>query len=413
MRLRTAMTVAAATAMALLAGCGGSGDGGGGGDRSSVTMWIYPVITDEAQHRAFWDSTVSAFKAANPNVDVNVEIFPWANRDESLSTAIAGNKAPDVVYLIPDQIPKYVNAIEPMDPHLDPALRSDYLPNVVSSVTVDGKMAGAPILTSAQSLVCNKKVFAAAGQSTYPSTWDDVRAMAPKFKAEGFDVLSYDGDLKTSLNLTFYPLLWQAGGDVFSGDGKSVAFAQPPGVQALTFLRELVAAGYVDKGPITSSPPFEQSRLAQGKVACSWTVTPTDVEKFWGKDNIQVSAPLSAAKRVTYGTVGSLVMLKGAKDKEATAKWINFAVSAANVKKYDTAGGFFSPLKSTGPLYAADPVLAEAEKNVQYATVGPLHEKARDVMGALGPEIQAALLGKKSPEQALGDAAKAADAILG
>lgn len=412
MQLRKAVSaVAVATVAALVAACGGGGDSGD--DKATVTMWIYPVVVDEAQHRAYWTSTVDAFKAQNPNVDVKVEIFPWANRDEALATAIAGNKGPDVVYLIPDQIPKYANAIEPMDSHLDAAAKSDYHENVVKSVTLDGKLMGAPILTSALSLVCNKKVFAAAGQTAYPKTWDDIKAMAPAFKAKGYDVLSYDGDLKTTLNVTFYPLLWQAGGDVFAADGKSVAFGEAPGVQALSFLREMVDGGYINKGPITTSPPIEQSRLAQGKVACSWSVTPTDVEKFWGKDNIQVVAPLTNAKQVTYGTVGSLVMLKGAKNKSATAKWINFATSADSVKKYDTASGFFSPRKSTGALYGSDPVRSEAEKNVQYATVGPLHVKARDIMGALAPEIQAALLGQKTPEQAMQDAVKAANAMLG
>ncbi|NUT24307.1 MAG: sugar ABC transporter substrate-binding protein [Hamadaea sp.] len=412
MQLRKAVSaVAVATLTALLAACGGGGDSGD--DKATVTMWIYPVVVDETQHRAYWSQTVDAFKAQNPNIDVKVEIFPWANRDEALTTAIAGNKGPDVVYLIPDQIPKYATAIEPMDSHLDAAAKSDYLDNVVKSVTMDNKLMGAPILTSALSLLCNKKVFAAVGQTAYPKTWDDVKAMAPAFKAKGYDMISYDGDLKTTLNVTFYPLLWQAGGDVFAADGKSVAFDQAPGVQALTFLKDMVDGGYINKGPITTTPPIEQSRLAQNKVACSWSVTPADLTKFWGKDNIQVLPPLTNAKQVTYGTVGSLVMLKGSKNKTAAAKWVNFATSAANVKTYDTASGFFSPIKSTGALYANDPVLAEAEKNTQYATVGPLQVKSRDVMGALAPEIQAALLGQKSPEQALKDAAKAANAMLG
>ncbi len=230
MQLRKAVSaVAIATAAALLAACGG-GSGGSGQGPASVTMWIYPVLADETKHRAFWNETIAAFKAQNQNIDVKVEIFPWANRDEALATAIAGRKGPDVVYLIPDQIPKYANAIEPIDGHLSTAAKSDYLDNVVKSITIDGKMMGAPVLTSALSLVCNRKVFQDVGQARYPKTWADILSMAPAFKAKGYDILSYDGDLKTTLNVTFYPLLWQAGGDVFSADGKSVAFDEAPGV---------------------------------------------------------------------------------------------------------------------------------------------------------------------------------------
>jgi multiple sugar transport system substrate-binding protein len=410
-RLTAALALALAGSLTLTA-CGGGSDPGGEA-KQTVTMWVYPVIADDANHKTFWAEATQAFTAANPKIEVKVEVFPWANRDQALATAIAGNKAPDVVYLIPDQLPKYANSIEPADSYLDAAAKADYLPNVVKSVTIDGKMMGAPILTSALALICNSKVFAEVGQTTYPSTWAEMLAMAPAFKAKGYDVASHFGDPKNTLNTTFYPLLWQAGGDVFSPDGKSVAFNSEAGKKAVNFLKQLVDGGYVDKSLLTSTPSLEQTRLAQNKVGCIWNYTPTDVEKFWGKQNIKVLPPLKETTSMQYGTVGSLVMLKQTKVKAAAGKWISFATAAETAKKYDTKSGFFGARKSVGALYTGDPVLGELEKYVGTTTVGPLHPKARDVMGVLAPEIQAALLGKKSVEQALADAAKAAAPLLG
>lgn len=411
MRVRRSLS-AVVVALAALAAAGCGGDSTSGGDeKQSVTMWTYPVIFDEAKHRAFWDETITSFKAENPNIDVKVEIFPWANRDQALATAIAGNKGPDVVYLIPDQLPKYARNIEPVDKYLES--KGDYHDNVVSSVSIDGKMMGAPILTSAVSLLCNKKVFDAVGETAYPATWDDMLRLAPKFKAAGFDMTAYPGDAKQTLNQTFYPLLWQAGGDVFSEDGKKVTVDSEAGRKALGFVKQLVDGGFVDKSLITTVPPIEQTRIAQNKVACVWHNAPSEIEQFWGKENIKVMPPLKESKQIAYGTVGSLSMLKGAKSKEAAGKWIAFATSADVATKYDKESMFFSPMKSAGTLYEGDPVLGELEKQVTLTTVGPLHEKARDVQGAIIPEIQAALLGQKSVDQALSDAAKAADALLG
>lgn len=407
---RGVAAVAIALAGCLVAACSGSN---AGDEKQTVTMWIYPVISDEATHRTFWNETAQSFTAANANIEVKVEIFPWANRDQALATAIAGGKAPDVVYLIPDQLPKYAKSIEPADTYLDAAAKADYLPNVVKSVTIDGKMMGAPILTSALALVCNSKIFAEVGQATYPSTWDEMLAMAPAFKAKGYDMTAYFGDVKNSLNTTFYPLLWQAGGDVFGADGKSVAFNGEGGRKALGFLKQLVDGGYVDKSLLTSQPPLEQTRLAQNKVACIWNYTPQDVAPFWGKENIKVLPPLKETTSMQYGTVGSLVMFKSAEHKEAAGKWISYATAAEAAKAYDTKSGFFGARKSVGALYSSDPVLGELEKYVGTTTVGPLHEKSRDVMGVLAPEIQAALLGQKPVEQALADAAKAAAPMLG
>ncbi|MEV0726520.1 sugar ABC transporter substrate-binding protein [Micromonospora purpureochromogenes] len=412
MRVRKSLSAVAVALVAALAATGCGSDSGESG-KTTVTMWTYPVIFDEVKHRAHWDETAKAFQAANPDILIKTEIFPWANRDQALATAIAGNKGPDVVYLIPDQLPKYARNIEPVDKYLDDAARADYLPNVVQAVTIDGKMMGAPVLTSAVTPICNKKVFADVGQTTYPSSWNDLLTMAPKFKAKGYDMTTYAGDAKNTLNQTFYPLLWQAGGDVFSPDGKSVAFNSDAGRKALGFAKQLVDGGYVDKSLLTTLPPIEQTRIAQNKVACVWHVLPAEIEKFWGKENIQVVPHFTETKQIGYGTVGSLSMLKNSKNKEAAGKWLAFAANAENTKKYDIAASFFSPRKSTGALYAADPVLGEQEKQVANSTVGPLNEKARDVQGVLAPEIQAALLGKKSVEQALDDAAKAAAPLLG
>ncbi|WP_157744842.1 extracellular solute-binding protein [Micromonospora coxensis] len=321
-------------------------------------------------------------------------------------------QGPDVVYLIPDQLPKYARNIEPVDKYLDDAAKADYLPNVVTSVTIDGKMMGAPVLTSAVTPICNKKVFAAVGQTSYPTSWNDLLAMAPAFKAKGYDVTAYAGDVKNTLNQTFYPLLWQAGGDVFSPTAsRSPSTARgPQGAELRQAARRRRLRG---QEPAHHPAAIEQTRIAQNKVGCVWHVLPAEIEKFWGKENIQALPHFTESKQIGYGTVGSLSMLRNSKNKDAAGKWIAFASNAENSKKYDLAASFFSAKKSVGALYASDPVLGEQEKQVANSTVGPLNEKARDVQGVLAPEIQAALLGKKSVEQALDDAAKAADPLLG
>ncbi|HEY0698139.1 MAG TPA: sugar ABC transporter substrate-binding protein [Micromonospora sp.] len=413
MRVRRFAPVAvAALVTGLLAACGGGSDGTSGGEKQSVTMWIYPVVPDEATHKGFWDEQVAAFAKDHPNVDVKVEIFPWAKREESLTTAIAGGKGPDVVYLIPDQLGKFNKMIEPVDEYLSADAKNDYLDNVRAAVTLDGKMLGAPILTSSNPLMCNAKVFAAAGVTEYPKTWADLLAVAPKFKAKGFDVTNYYADPNATLNQSFYPLLWQAGGNVFSPDGKSVAFDGPEGVKALTFLKQLVDGGYLEKDLLTSIPAFEQTNVAKNKVACTWQHVPADVESFWGKENIKILPPLADAKSVGYGTVGSLSILKGSKAKKAAGEWVAFATSPEVATAYDKKSKYFSAKKSAGALYADDPVASAMEQTLTSTTVGSLNEKSREVMGVLAPEIQAALIGKKTPEQALADAAKAAQALL-
>ncbi|GAA2461227.1 sugar ABC transporter substrate-binding protein [Streptomyces pulveraceus] len=406
-RAVAAPVLATALAVGALAGCSGSG-----GDGNTVTMWTYPVIFDEAKNKAYWDGLVKAFEKEHKGVTVKVETFPWANRDTALATAIASGKGPDAVYLIPDQLPKYAKNIVPADDYMPADAASDYTDFALKSVTVDGKALGTPILTSANPLICDKRVFAAIGEKTYPTSWADLEALAPKLKAKGYYATSYSGDTQQTLNMTFYPLLWQAGGDVFSEDGKTVTFNDAAGVKALTYLKKLVDGGYTDKDLVTTTPKLEQTPTARGKIACTWQNTPADVEPFWGKENIVVQPPLKDAKSVGYGTVGALSMLKGA-DKKNTGDWLNFVAESKNAAGLQKAAGYFPARKSGGDLYPGDALQTAVGATLPSMTVGPLQDKAREVQGVLAPEIQAALLGKKSPQEALNAAQKAAQAMLG
>ncbi|MFE4453974.1 extracellular solute-binding protein [Streptomyces sp. NPDC056796] len=391
----------------VLAGCSG-----GGGDDGTVTMWTYPVIFDEAENKAYWDGLVKTFEKEHAGVKVKVETFPWANRDTALATAIASGKGPDAVYLIPDQLPKYAGSIVPADSYMPDSARSDYTDFALKSVTVDGKALATPILTSANPLICDKRVFAAIGEKSYPTNWADLEALAPRLKAKGYYATSYSGDTQQTLNMTFYPLLWQAGGDVFSEDGGKVTFNDAAGVKALTYLKKLVDGGYTDKDLVTTTPKLEQTPTAKGKVACTWQNTPADVEPFWGKENIVVQPPLKDAESVGYGTVGALAMLKGA-DERNTGDWLNFVAESKSSAGLQKAAGYFPARASGGDLYPDDALRTAVAATLPSMDVGPLQDKAREVQGVLAPEIQAALLGTKSPRDALNDAQKAAQAMLG
>lgn len=415
-----ATAIAAIATLGALTACGGGDAAGGstpvpsdGAASGSVTMWTYPVIADEAAHKAFWDKQIAEFTKENPDVDVKVEIYPWAGRDETLATGIAGGKGPDVVYLIPDQLPKYAKSLAAVDNYITDNT-GDLRENAAKSVSIDGAMMGAPLIMNSKPLVCNAAAFDAIGESgNYPETWDDLKALAPKFKDAGYDVTNYWGAVDATLNESFYPLLWQAGGSVFSEDGTKVAFDSPEGVEALQFVTDLAEGGFVEKDLLTTIPAFEQTRTAQGKIACTWQQGPGDVASFWGEENTVVLPSLKQAESIGYGTVGSLALMKKAENLDAAGKWLAFATRPEASAEYAKAAGWFTPYTSQTGLYGDDATMAALEATLDATTSGDLNEKSREVMGILAPEIQAALIGQKTPEQAMKDAAAAANPLLG
>lgn len=416
MRWQKATTLLVSGALALgAAGCGKDGDDAVPADPSKVsgkvTMWVYPLLADKES--SWWQQRVADFKKQYANVDVEVVVQPWANRDTQLTTAIAGGKGPDVVYLNADQIPQYAaeGALADLSDVLA-ADKADFRPNAYDAMSYDGELVAAPVLMSVTSTLVNKQVLQAAGVTEAPKTWDDLKALAPKLKDKGLYATEFYG-VPTSLNATYYPYLWQAGGQVLSDDGKKSAFNSDAGVKALQFLKDLVDAGAMPKDPLTTMPTAETEPFAQGKVAVQFPGDPASIRTFKvNAGDYEVTAPLADAQSVSFGSVAGLAVLDSAKNKAAAKAWAKFMASADQAKAFVKDRGYYAPRKSIGALYADDPLSGAAEKYLDNMKPGVLNPKARQISDLIKPHIQAVLLGKATPQQALADAAKEVDDLL-
>ncbi|MGW6278306.1 ABC transporter substrate-binding protein [Kribbella sp. NPDC055071] len=409
---RIAAPLTALVLAAALSSCSGSDSPDA---KKTVTLWMYPVIADQATNDAYWKKVETDFEAANSGIDLKVEAQVWDARDQKIAAAFAGKKAPDVLLMIPDQIPQYVvnGSLEPIDDVISP-LKDKFLPGAVPGLTVQGKIYGAPIYNTVSTTMYNKTILTKAGITKPPETWDEIKAAVPKIKAAGFSTLDYSASPEATLNLNFYPLLWQAGGKVFADDGKSVTFNQAPGLEALTFLKSLWDEGAIPKSGLTNVNKIADQPLGKGQVAMAITSTPADaatVATSWGKDNVELGTPLTGKKQVGYGIPGGLVLNAASSNKDEAKKFLSFMVQPAQLEGLSKASGYFTPLADTKPP-TGDPNAAKFADALQYCYAGEANPSARQVMGLLSTEIQAVLTGKKQPQQALDDAAKQANDLL-
>lgn len=381
----------------------------------TVDLWVYPIISDTATHQAFWDELVEGFKAEHPDVAVRIDIQPWAGRSEKFIAAVSAGRAPDLVYLIPDQIPQLVqlDALEPVTLPAD--VVADYLPGALQGGSYEGNLYSAPVLMSAAAPIYNKTLLAEAGITEFPKTWDEFKAIAPALKEKGAYLLQYPASLEETLNLTYYPLLWQAGGSVFAEDGKSVAFNSPEGLKALNFVVDLFKEGYADPSTVSTSLRGSDTPMAQKRAAVELTggsEVVKELQGLWDAADIGIAAPLTDAKQVTYGTVGGFAMPINGNDNAATQAFLQYLIEPENLTKFNQISGFFGPRVSMGSIHADDPFLSQLESYVGIAKAGEIHPLARQVISVLAPEIQGAILGSKTPEQALADAERTANDLI-
>lgn len=406
--------VVLATAMLSVA-CGNTEDAAIPDDpkavKGAVTFWTYPIGVSGED--GYWAPIVKEFKTEYPNADVEVVVQPWEKREETLVTAIAGKQGPDVVYFNPDFVPKFAveGTLEPVGDVIEDD-RDDFKKSALDSMSWDGELYGVPLLMQTLTGVCNTEVLKKSGVDKCPTTWAEIEAMAPKVKSAGLVPTDYTGDLTMTLNHTYYPYLWQAGGEVLNENGTKAAFNSPEGLRALEFVKKLVDRGWTSKQSLTTNEAPEQTDFGKERTAFLPASSVPTQRLTVPAEHLEAAAPLTGEVQVAAGSVGGLSVLADSDAKPAAKAWIDFLTSPEQMKKFDKENGYYAPRDSGTGLFEDDPEVAEGEKYLDVVRTGVIHPQARELMDLIKPHLQAVLLGKAEPKAALAAAEKEVNDLL-
>ncbi|MFI8425845.1 ABC transporter substrate-binding protein [Streptomyces sp. NPDC085479] len=403
----------AAAVMVAATACSGSGAADG---KSDVTMWMYPVIKGEAKSKKYWAETEAAFEKAHPDVDLSIQLQTFDKRDAQISAALAAGSGPDLVLITPDQAATYhkLRGLLPVDEAVTED-RALFDPETLEAATFDGELYGVPVFQNIYTTAYNTKIFADAGLEL-PKTWDDVLKAAPVLAKKGIAVMDYAGSTEQTLNLSFYPLLWQAGGKVFTEDGKDIAFDSPEGVSALRFLVDLKKQGGLPAEAATDGPAVEGAPIAKGEVAMRAVTFLPEVKQMraaLGERNVALGLPLKGKVQATYGNPGLLALTSINKDenRDAAYKVLSYLGSARSQESLNAEAANF-PTRTDAKAPGSGPDFRTLGATLRYTNPGEPSPAARQVMASLAPYIQAALGGDLSAEEALKKAAEEARAVL-
>jgi multiple sugar transport system substrate-binding protein len=257
-----ALAAAAALALAACGSSGSSGGGSGSGGAATLKLVVADYGTGASNASAkYWDTIVSAFEKAHPDIKVNVTSIAWTNFDQEVQTMIQNKQYPDITE--GDYFSNYAK-----DGLLYPASDvlsnpGNLLPAFKAQGTYNGVQYGMPFTTSSRTLFYNKKLFTRAGITSAPQTWADVQADAAKVAklgAIGFGLPLGSEEAQAE------SMLWMLGdGGGYQTDGK-YTINSAPNVAAFTFLKGLVAAGDTEPNPGTVNRTDLWKEFAEGKV---------------------------------------------------------------------------------------------------------------------------------------------------
>lgn len=405
---------AAAGIVLAIAGCGGSSPEQSGKQEVEFwTMQLQPKFTD------YFDQLIADFETANPDVDVVWVDVPWSDMQSKILTAVSAGTAPDVVNLNPDFASQLAsrNAWLSLSEQLSAEEQAVYLPKIWQATTLNGDSFGFPWYLTTRVTLFNTELLEQAGISAPPATYGELATAAKQIKEKTGKYAFFisfvpedAADVLQSFIQMGVPLVDADGNAAFNTpDGKAVFQYWTDLYQQELLPREVLTQGH--RRAIELYQAGETALLASGAEAL---------------DNIANNAPdiaaaTQAAPQVT-GETGkknvaamNLVVPRSTDVPEAAVKFalyvtnndnqVSFA-QAANVLP-STAAAVDSTL-TTAPDGATPVEIARAVSASQLADAEvliPTLEDVKKLQKAIYDNLQAAMLGDKTVDEAIADAA--------
>jgi N,N'-diacetylchitobiose transport system substrate-binding protein len=239
--LTGALLLAASAATACAPATSGGGGAGGDSRSGTVRVWLFREVNNGPKERIVED-VVRAFTERHEGVGVDVRYIPVDSRAERIRAAFNDpSSAPDLIEYGNTDTAGYVadGGLADITGEFgawDEAADTD--PTARRSVTVDGKVYGAPLSVGVRALYYRTDVFADLGLEP-PRTLAEVAAAARRVAGErpGMYGLAVGG----AYTYGALPFVWAHGGEVAEpeGDAYTAAIDSPAarrGVEAYTDL---------------------------------------------------------------------------------------------------------------------------------------------------------------------------------
>jgi ABC-type glycerol-3-phosphate transport system substrate-binding protein len=218
------------------------------------------------------------------------------------------------------------------------------------------------------------------------------------------------------LNWNWYGFLWQAGGELYSDDLKSVRFNDEKGLKAATLLYNLkfedkaLAPNHMSK----TNKEMLTTTFAEGDAAfCIWLSSAASeiLDKNFPDLNYGFVLSLEEEAKGTFASVDQLTLMSAAEDKELAFGLMEHMLSAQSMTKFH-AYHPRAPISKDEP-YQGDPRLQEIVQT-QNGVYRPLIVAPHgvEVYDYLWKELQMMMAGDKTPEEALNEAAEYANNLL-
>lgn len=414
---------------------GGNAAAGASAKPVTLTMWAGTGFKDiegyDSKNFGDWEKAkAKEFQKLHPNVTIQVESVPFADIEQKVNVAVAGNNAPDILYdNIPIRISKHARngVLEELEDVVKDD-KADWKEAFLNMGTINGKLYALPLGSTPQVVFLNKTIFDKKGVALPQNrtwTWNQMKDALKKVVDKNTYGISYFAKNEQADQLMVNNIL-SAGAKWANPDFSQYTINSPEGVEALTFMLGLADEGLVAPGTATMDLNANYELFKQGKLAIMnhTSVIYGDLEA--GKKNGAVDPSVEpfgmlpivkegVTPKITVTGENGYAIFKqtDADKKKAAIEFVKFLVQPENIKAINKATYGIAARKSGTYEMANKDAAAMFEllNKAEIVDLGKNKAYFSTLRQKFYPEMQAAFLKAKSPKQALDDFVKNANEL--
>ncbi len=370
----------------------------------------------EEPNKATVQATLDDFTKAE-KLTVEPLGFAWGDMQKNIFLRARSKTLPDIAQLSERWLPTFASLDSLVDLNTvygKDKLEAAFAPDALAMGNIDGKQLALPLISGSIGMVANKEVLAKAGINEPPKTLDEFKQAMIAVRDKVPNSVPYTMATKNngSILIDFMVWNWVHGGHIIDDAGKVVVDSKE-GRDALGFMVELMkerlAAAEIDR-------PDSRRLLAQGASAFYLDApqTRTFLREFSGRGE---------AFDVNVLPMPTPVLKDG--DKPVSVQWGHLLVQFADGGKAsatDPADKFLAYLTSDAvqTTYTLKMSALPATKSARAAVANDVYLKnwssatgdarrnevgiwsnAAELTTIIGEEVQGALLGQKSADEAI------------
>jgi multiple sugar transport system substrate-binding protein len=418
----------------LIGACDTGGGGGPSGAQGSGEGKITALFMKQAGYSEDDIRAMTAeFRTKYPNISVEPTFVAYeALHDKTVAAAPAGTFDVVLIDVIWPAEFGSKHVVTDVTDQFPASWKSDMLGGALATATYQDRYYGVPWILDTKYLFYNTDMLQRAGvDQASLSSWDGVLAAARALKTKRVvdAPLVWSWKQAEALVCDYTQLLGAFGGKFLSDDGKSIMFNTGGGLQALQFMKQSLDTGLSNRNSVESLEEDVRKIFSEGQaaMALNWTYMFNAADdpkqsKIAGKVGVlatpagTVSAAGTAGGSGGPGVNGSMALSvsSGSRNQKAAWTYVTYLTSPEVQERYAKSSlPCWSASYDKSQVVAALPqVVPVAKKQLANLIARPQVPRYNEISQVLQAELQNALLGRKTPQQALDDAAAQSRSLL-